>query len=166
MQHPNSNTGEKLSTSFLSLANTSRATMHLFVYGSLRQGFPNHFFLKSAKYIGPFHTADKYVMIAQTSKAFPYIVHSFAGVNSIPICGELYDIDAATLHAIDNLEGHPEFYRRRTVIVTDNTTSYSAYIYILENGSIIDGIIENMIGGEGRFEIVADGDWKKYCGMD
>jgi gamma-glutamylcyclotransferase (GGCT)/AIG2-like uncharacterized protein YtfP len=153
---------EKIETIICSVY-TSRVTMHLFVYGSLRQGFPNHFFLKNARYIGPFHTIDKYIMIAQKSKAFPYIVHSFAGGNSTTISGELYDVDAETLRSIDDLEGHPEFYRRRTVIISNDTISYSAYIYILENSSIIDGIIENMNDGAGRFELVGDGDWKNYC---
>jgi gamma-glutamylcyclotransferase (GGCT)/AIG2-like uncharacterized protein YtfP len=137
--------------------------MHLFVYGSLRQGFPNHFFLAESKYIGEFTTAHKYVMIGQKSKAFPFVVYSHPSFDSTVIHGELYDIDENVLKSIDALEGHPEFYRRRMIIVTDGTISYIAQMYILENKGIIDGIIENMGETDSRFEVVESGNWSSYC---
>lgn len=138
--------------------------MYLFVYGSLRRGFPNHFFLEKSIYMGTYSTVDKYHMIGQVSKSFPYVVVAeteFDNTNPTHIIGELYEIDADVLQDLDALEGHPDFYTRRTVLVSDESGehTYSAYMYILENPGIISGLKNN-----GRFELVPSGDWSIYCG--
>lgn len=137
--------------------------MYLFVYGSLRRGFPNHFLLEKSIYIGTYITVDKYHMIGQVSKSFPYVVEEkeFETTASTSIIGELYDIEADVLKDLDELEGHPDFYTRRTVQVADGLGihTYSAYVYILENPGIIRGIKNNS-----RFELVSSGDWVAYCG--
>jgi gamma-glutamylcyclotransferase (GGCT)/AIG2-like uncharacterized protein YtfP len=137
--------------------------MYLFVYGSLRRGFPNHFLLEKSIYMGTYSTVDKYYMIGQVSKSFPYVVAEaeFEGQPSTHIIGELYDIDADVLKDLDDLEGHPDFYTRRLVRATDELGNniYSAYVYILENPEIIRGLKNN-----NRFELVPSGDWRVYCG--
>jgi gamma-glutamylcyclotransferase (GGCT)/AIG2-like uncharacterized protein YtfP len=139
------------------------AKMYLFVYGSLRRGFPNHFLLEKSIYIGTYSTVDKYYMIGQVSKSFPYVLAEteFEGQPSAHIIGELYDIDADVLKNLDDLEGHPDFYTRRLVRATDELGNniYSAYVYILENPEIIRGLKNN-----DRFELVPSGDWRVYCG--
>ena len=35
------------------------------------------------------------------------------------VVGEVYDVDAVTLAALDRLEGHPRFYRRRPIRLDD-----------------------------------------------
>jgi gamma-glutamylcyclotransferase (GGCT)/AIG2-like uncharacterized protein YtfP len=134
--------------------------MYLFVYGSLRRGFPNHFLLEKSIYMGTYSTVDKYHMIGQVSKSFPYVVDKaeFADTNPTHIIGELYDIEADILKDLDELEGHPDFYTRRSVQVVGEHT-YSAYVYILENSGIIRGLKNNS-----RFELVPSGDWLVYCG--
>ena len=138
--------------------------MYLFVYGSLRRGFPNHFLLEKSIYMGTYSTVDKYHMIGQVSKSFPYVVDSeteFDDANPTHIIGELYDIEADVLQDLDELEGHPDFYTRRTVQVADESRehTYSAYVYILENPGIIRGLKNNS-----RFELVPSGNWLIYCG--
>jgi gamma-glutamylaminecyclotransferase len=137
--------------------------MYLFVYGSLRRGLPNHFLLEKSIYMGTYSTVDKYHMIGQVSKSFPYVVAEteFADTNPTHIIGELYDIEADVLKDLDELEGHPDFYTRCTIQVSDQaaTHTYSAYVYILENPGIISGLKNNS-----RFELVPSGDWLVYCG--
>jgi gamma-glutamylcyclotransferase (GGCT)/AIG2-like uncharacterized protein YtfP len=102
-------------------------------------------------------------MIGQVSKSFPYVVDKteFDDTNPTHIIGELYDIEADILKDLDELEGHPDFYTRRTVQVSHDTEThtYSAYVYILENSGIIRGLKNNA-----RFELVPSGDWLVYCG--
>ena len=84
--------------------------MLLFVYGSLRRGFPNHYMLEDSVYIGDFITTDKYIMIGTISKAFPYIIKDCVVDGTMPtqIVGELYDVYGSnTINMIDKLEGHP-----------------------------------------------------------
>ena len=136
--------------------------MYVFVYGSLRRGFPNHFFLEKSIYMGEYHTVDKYHMVGQISRAYPYIVKPEHDLGSDPvhIIGELYDIDEDVLADLDNLEGYEQecddFYTRRLIPITDGNNEKSAYVYILENKCIIEEIKNNM---GYRFELVPSGDW-------
>jgi gamma-glutamylcyclotransferase (GGCT)/AIG2-like uncharacterized protein YtfP len=43
------------------------------------------------------------------------------------VVGEVYDVDAVTLAALDRLEGHPRFYERRTVRLDDGD-EVAAYV--------------------------------------
>ena len=136
--------------------------MYVFVYGSLRRGFPNHFFLVKSIYMGEYHTVDKYHMVGQISRAYPYIVKPEHDLGSDPvhIIGELYDIDEDVLADLDNLEGYEQecddFYTRRLIRITDGNNEKNAYVYILENKCIIEEIKNNM---GYRFELVPSGDW-------
>ena len=139
--------------------------MLLFVYGSLRRGFPNHYMLENSVYLGEFSTTDTYIMIGTRSKAFPYIIKEGVIDCAIPtqIVGELYDVEPNAINRIDALEGHPHTYNRQLITVTNdtkNTDMFESYIYILENPIILDGIIKN-IGS--RFIIVSCGDWATFC---
>ena len=137
--------------------------MLLFVYGSLRRGFPNHYMLEDSVYIGDFITTDKYIMIGTISKAFPYIIKDCVVDGTMPtqIVGELYDVYGSnTINMIDKLEGHPHIYNRQLISVTNNIDVFESYIYVLENTIIVECIIKN-IGS--RFIIVSCGDWDKFC---
>jgi gamma-glutamylcyclotransferase (GGCT)/AIG2-like uncharacterized protein YtfP len=43
------------------------------------------------------------------------------------VAGEVYEVDEATLAALDRLEGHPRFYRR-TRIALDDTSLVQTYL--------------------------------------
>ena len=136
--------------------------MLLFVYGSLRKGFPNHYLVEDSPYIGEFTTVDTYLMVGTKSKSFPYILHkTYAIANQTThILGEVYDISEDTLGKIDRLEGHPDTYLRLRVCITNGKEFLFSSIYILENIDIIEEIYKNI--GD-RFRIVVHGDWKKHC---
>ena len=72
----------------------------LFVYGTLRQNFGNHGFLKNAQFLGEGKTQDKFVMHCRGS--IPFVSESQAISH---IVGEVYEVDDNNLAAIDQLEG-------------------------------------------------------------
>jgi gamma-glutamylcyclotransferase (GGCT)/AIG2-like uncharacterized protein YtfP len=93
----------------------------VFVYGSLKRGFYNHYVLEksSAKYRGPFKTKAEYTMLNLGS--FPGVVQS----GSTRITGEVYEVD--TLEYLDHLEGYPNFYDRILI----DTRWGPTYMYVL-----------------------------------
>ena len=95
----------------------------VFVYGTLRAGQPNHRLLRGATAFGAATTAEPFVM--HDLGAFPAIV---AG-GATPIAGEVYEVDADTLRALDRLEGYPGFYDRVEVGLTDGTR---ALVYTMQ----------------------------------
>ena len=96
----------------------------VFVYGTLRKGFCNHHFLRRAKFLGRARTKEKYALYVGE---FPYVVKnrpvSF-------IVGEVYAVDNAALAALDELEGHPNCYKREKIKVRlEDGQEVGAWIY-------------------------------------
>lgn len=102
---------------------------YLFVYGSMKNGFQNHNRLINAEYLGEFTTVGKYVMFADTSELFPYVLEN---EKRSSIHGELYKItNADEFKSIDELEGSPTYYYRKQVSVEskEKKQKFSAWIY-------------------------------------
>lgn len=76
------------------------------VYGSLKKGFYNHDLLASARYIGDYRTEAKYTML--NLEYFPGLLDK--GSSEIHV--EIYEITQFQLDQLDELEGHPGFFRR------------------------------------------------------
>lgn len=124
-------------------------TAHLvFVYGSLKKGFHNHpHFLAGAVDLGDARTESSYLMM--NGGAFPYLIDpatlgadhedSLADVIGT-VKGEAYAIGEVTLAALDHLESHPDFYRRKQVNVTMGTgadkRTFPAWVYFLHSNVI------------------------------
>ena len=83
----------------------------VFVYGTLKQGFSNHYYLSGSKFLGTGRTKEKYAMYVS---GIPFVIMSEP---ISPIQGELYQVDDITLAKLDSLEGHPGWYRREKVDV-------------------------------------------------
>ncbi|MBV9881367.1 MAG: gamma-glutamylcyclotransferase [Gemmatirosa sp.] len=92
----------------------------LFVYGTLRQGGPNHALLARARALGPATTVDRYALFVD---GVPFLAPAPA-VHRVR--GEVYAVDAATLAEVDRLEGHPVWYERRPVAVTLDAAARAA----------------------------------------
>tara|TARA_R110002012_G_scaffold322071_1_gene554529 strand:+ start:9438 stop:9857 length:420 start_codon:yes stop_codon:yes gene_type:complete len=83
----------------------------VFVYGTLKRGKSNNILMRGSEYLGIGMTQEKYVMY---EAGIPYVSDKFKLTN---IVGELYKVDRHTLKALDNLEGHPIWYKRKEIEV-------------------------------------------------
>ena len=61
------------------------------------------------------------------------------------VAGEVYEVDEATLAALDRLEGHPRFYRRTRIA--------------LEDGAAVETYLLPPEQVEGR-PVIASGNWR------
>lgn len=94
----------------------------VFVYGTLLAGEPNHRYLKHARLIAEGVTRPGFTLY--DLGAFPGLVRG--GRHAVP--GEVYEVDEPTLAAMDQLEGHPDFYCRSAITLT---TGISVETYLL-----------------------------------
>lgn len=110
------------------------------VYGSLMSGQGNHRFLAGARFVAIAHTEPVFTLVSLG--AFPALVAG--GATSVR--GELYEVDDATLTALDRLEGAPTFYRRELVPLRGGARVFA---YVLASRA------------ERRHDIVESGDWRE-----
>lgn len=116
------------------------ALTRVFVYGTLLMGEPNHRLLASAKFVAQARTDPVFEM--RDLGAFPGLLRG--GCHAV--VGEVYEVDASTLAAIDHLEGHPRFYRRTRIA--------------LDDGSLVETYLLTPEQVEGR-PIIVSGNWRQ-----
>jgi len=110
-------------------------TTTLFVYGTLRKGLGNHYFLDRSKFLGMAKTKKRYALYGS---GVPFL--SRAG-SMTQVTGEVYAIDDATLSRLDRLEGHPDAYKREQAeVVLEDGTELIAWIYFCDTprGDLIE----------------------------
>lgn len=115
----------------------------VFVYGTLLAGEPNHRLLASARFVCDARTQPVFEL--RTLGPFPGMVPD--GHQSV--AGELYEVDAPTLAALDRLEGHPRFFRRTRITLEDGSGGES---YVLD--------AEQARG----CAVIVSGDWRRRGG--
>lgn len=115
-------------------------TARVFVYGTLLSGEPNHRLLAHASLVGEAHTQPVFDLVTQGP--FPAMIPGGATA----VYGEVYEVDRPTLEALDRLEGHPRFYRRRAVRLDDGG-EVLAYL-----------LTADQVRGRPRIE---SGDWRR-----
>lgn len=99
----------------------------VFVYGTLLRGEPNHRLLAHARFVGEAVTEPGFELA--DLGAFPAMSAAGGGA----VAGEVYAVDAATLAALDRLEGHPRFYRRSWIRLA---TGAHVEAYLLEREQV------------------------------
>lgn len=100
---------------------------YIFVYGSLKCGFQNNYYLKEAIYIDDALTCEKYAMYPARGGDFPFAIKS-ERINCIE--GEVYRSNSAELlNNLDLLEGYPNLYVKEFINAK------------LSNGKIIEALI-------------------------
>jgi gamma-glutamylaminecyclotransferase len=101
----------------------------VFVYGTLKRGCPNHFFLDQARLLGVARTVERYALYEDE---YPRL---YKGEQVSRIQGEVYEIDEETLARLDRLEDHPHSYRREEALVELGPgRTLSAWIYFSPSG--------------------------------
>ncbi len=94
---------------------------HLFVYGTLKKGFPNHNnYLGSAKQLGKYQTIEKYPLVVCGARYVPCMIYSPGDGHHVE--GELYEVDDECLNRIDALERiqDSDGYRRIVIRVSSS----------------------------------------------
>jgi gamma-glutamylaminecyclotransferase len=81
------------------------------VYGTLKRGYGNHrAYLEDSRYIGKGKTYDKYPLVVE---GLPYLMEKKGKGHNVEV--EVYMVDDSTLMRLDQLEGHPNWYRRKQI---------------------------------------------------
>jgi len=104
------------------MTSSSASPIHVFVYGTLLAGQPNHHHLRGARLLGPERTRASFAL----HDFGPFPALASGGRNTV--AGEVYEVDALTLAALDKLEGHPRFYERLPIAL-DGFGLVQAYLF-------------------------------------
>jgi gamma-glutamylcyclotransferase (GGCT)/AIG2-like uncharacterized protein YtfP len=101
-------------------------THRVFVYGTLKSGFSNHYLLEGCEFFGSAATAPTYKMI---ENGFPVIMPDPEGK---PLAGEIYTVDDETLARLDRLEREGSSYDRKLidVLAGGERLPTKAFIYV------------------------------------
>ena len=78
----------------------SCSTSVVFVYGSLKREFSNHYFLRGQRFLGEARTQPVYRLLSFS--AYPGMIEADKGRS---IHGEVWEVDTACKQALDQLEG-------------------------------------------------------------
>jgi gamma-glutamylaminecyclotransferase len=110
--------------------------VRLFVYGTLKEGFPNHHFNTGRRLPGVFRTRQAFpllvVRLANEDRA-PWLVNQPG--HGFQVLGQVFEVAASALPAIDRLEelGQPTGYVRDEIElhnVDDPSTPVRAFAYL------------------------------------
>lgn len=120
--------------------------MLVFVYGSLLAGLHNHHHLANARLVGADRTAATFQMVSLGS--FPAIAAVRTGGHAI--AGEVYEVDARTLRALDFLEGVASGLYDRTTTTLASGRQAQVYTMPYARLATLDA------------PRVEDGNWRRY----
>jgi gamma-glutamylaminecyclotransferase len=113
----------------------------VFVYGSLLKGEPNHRQLAASTFVRRARTSPSFTLL--DLGAVPALVSGGA----TNVSGEVYEVGGITLAGLDRLEGHPRFYRRSQICLSDGTR----VLAFLLNA-----------GGRSPHPAIVSGDWREH----
>ena len=115
----------------------------LFVYGTLKKGFPNHdIYMETAKELGKYQTIEKYPLVLCGERYVPCLIYSPGDGHQVE--GELYEVDDECLNRLDALERIQESdgYRRFVIRVSSseriNQDFKQALAYFMLPGQVRD----------------------------
>jgi gamma-glutamylaminecyclotransferase len=118
----------------------------VFVFGTLKQGFPN-FAINQGRRVGSaFRTLDRLPLLLMGERHVPWMIDS-PGLGE-RVVGELYEVNAAALAAMDELEGvgQPDGYQRRALRVQAATPGDDAVViaqvYIKRAEQVVDANVK------------------------
>lgn len=118
---------------------------NLFVYGTLKEGYPLHGIIGRQEFLGVYKTAPVFKLV--TLGPFPALIP--ARTNGVEVTGEVYKVDEDTLNYVDVVEGvNRGLYRRVYIEVHDQLAAkVKAWAYVSLNA------------GQFAFEEIKSGVW-------
>ena len=113
--------------------------MHkFFIYGTLKNGFPNYDeYLLDKFFICKCKTIDPYPLVVANKYYSPVLINERG--NGVIVSGELYEIDNLTIELLDSLEGVGTDcgYTKYTIdILTDSGEATKGYAYMKDRESL------------------------------
>ena len=93
----------------------------VFVYGTLKQGFPLNDYLQNAEYEGRDFLLGKMFTLGP----FPVVIPAEKGRR---IVGEVYKITTPILKLLDAVEGYPSMYKRDIFKLTSGKEAFVYYM--------------------------------------
>ena len=89
----------------------------VFVFGTLKSGFPNFATNRGRRVGSLFRTLERHPLLLVGERHVPWMIDSPG--EGERVAGEVYDVDAAALVAMDDLEGigRPDGYHRKALRV-------------------------------------------------
>jgi len=121
--------------------------MHqIFVFGTLKEGFPNFSVNDGVRIPGSYLTQPKYELYLVGDRFTPWIIPDQG--DGMPISGEVYQVDDDGLARMDELEriNYPDGYQRATIEVVNTQSKQvsTVFIYVkqaeqLDRNEIQDG---------------------------
>jgi gamma-glutamylaminecyclotransferase len=105
--------------------------MKVFVYGSLKKGFYNHYLIKGAQFVTTAVTTDSdYEMVSMG--AFPGVYKGTTVNCRFQIAGEVYEVDDDQLEELDRLENNGQMYQRYQIAVKGIPEPVWMYFLLLD----------------------------------
>ncbi len=108
----------------------------VFVYGTLKRGFPNYpGYMRAAEFVGTCTTVEKYPLVLGGERWVPCLIDRPG--EGAAVAGELFRVDDEGLRRLDGLEavGRPGGYVRRRIAVrrTDGgpPDTIEAFVYLM-----------------------------------
>ena len=92
-------------------------TYTVFVYGTLKRGFPNHHYMAGATFLTEALTVDAFPLVVGNTWFTPYLIPEKGKGHRV--MGELWDVPAQIMPVLDELESThlPNGYRRNLIPV-------------------------------------------------
>jgi gamma-glutamylaminecyclotransferase len=130
----------------------------VFVYGTLKRGFPNHTYMQGATFIAEAATVDPYPLVVGGQWFTPYLMPE-KGVGH-RVRGELWDVPEAMMPALDDLESThlPNGYWRHRIAVMPAGAheAVEAWVYFRERRHIAGIHSDNLDDYQDRRYVAAD----------
>ncbi|XP_043091660.1 gamma-glutamylaminecyclotransferase C-like [Puntigrus tetrazona] len=91
---------------------------HVFVYGTLKKGQPNHVEMLDpangrAEFLARARTVEPYPLVIATDENVPFLLD--APGTGRRVCGEIYRVDQKMLEFLDEFEDCPKTYQRTEI---------------------------------------------------
>lgn len=111
----------------------------VFVFGTLKEGFPNFAVNRGTRLPGRFVTRERFPLYLVGERHVPWMFDQRG--EGERVSGEVYEVDDATLAAMDRLErvGEADGYRRAAILVEVPGATFDAFAYLKPVGQLVPG---------------------------